>query len=209
MERKRISLKRSLAPPENGLDEGKHTVGGATTGNPGEMLAAWAKRVVTARERRVCQTSVGLLQTGGQALTMTHRTLLWIIQKRDQEDTAWQTVHRTKCDIKRAPGPFSWPWAAYLAFICSFSSCLDFPTCCIKQTFPFSSFSLWHPLWPRISMEKPVRNVLLYLDSSPETALSICCPRNYSLLEIGSRTQFFKHFLFMCVLHDHRTIKLI
>lgn len=63
-----FSLKRSLAPLENELDEGKHRIRGATTENPGEMITAWAKRMVITQERRVCPMLVDLLQTGGQAI---------------------------------------------------------------------------------------------------------------------------------------------
>ena len=62
LERKRIWLlfKRSLAPLENELYEGKRRIGGATTENPGEMITVWAKRMVMAQERRVCQMIVDL-----------------------------------------------------------------------------------------------------------------------------------------------------
>ena len=70
LERKRICLlfKRFLAPLENELDEGKCRIGGATTKNPGEMFTAWAKRMMMAQKRRVCQMLVDLILTGGQAI---------------------------------------------------------------------------------------------------------------------------------------------
>lgn len=46
----------------------KIRIGEPTTKNPGEMITAWAKRMMMAQNRRVCQMLVDLLLTGGQAI---------------------------------------------------------------------------------------------------------------------------------------------
>lgn len=52
-----FSLKVPPAPLENELDEGKRRIGGATTKNPGEMITAWAKRMMMAQNRRSSDVS--------------------------------------------------------------------------------------------------------------------------------------------------------
>ena len=145
---------------------------------------------------------------------MTHRTFLWIIQRRDRDDInrAWQTVLRIKCGTKRAhttacclssPVLFSW-----LPGQSTWLLSTVYPVTSIFQAVVWyrSSHSLTSacdiPLAWNIYGE-PARMYFSPSSWSLDTTLSICCPINNSLLETGSRTQFFKHwisaYVYVCI----------